>query len=641
MDSTQISEVAVPSIYGFGEFTLDLNRGALSKAGAEIKLRPKSLEVLAYLLRHHGRLVSKDELMAAVWGRVVVTDGSLTQCLIDIRRALDDRSQRMIRTVPRRGYLLDVPVFEIDRATRTQNDGAVAEVPSTSAHSRRDRTPRARAVFVAIVVVGLAAASLVAAIIGFDAKRSASGRNGAPKALAVLPFADLSREHDLEYFADGIAEEILDLLAQTRALPVIARTSSFAFKGSNSDIGTIAAKLNVGYVVEGSVRKSGDRIRVAAKLVDAATGSSVWSETYDRKLDDALSLQTEIATAVAQSLNIRLASAGRRDIASPSAEASARYLEGRFFYNRRAPGDVAKAIELYEEAVRLDPAYARPWVGLAAAYNVEVADGAISRDVGLAKRRLALERALSVGPDLADAHVQAARMAWQDGDAAATAEHYRRAVALAPDSPSVLTLSANVATWNDRLDEAIALARRVVLLDPASSVAREHLASLLLFAGELDAAKAEYLKALDLRSTTNPETDPNIGFILILQHEFDEAQRMVAHWPEGDDRDQALALIGPSVGRNAEADAAILRLGASKQLGSVVRLAEIHAFRGENEEAFRWLQAARARFTPESWSSPDLDWLERWRFSPFLRRLHADSRWAQLRPSPKATVASR
>jgi len=634
-------EGTVRPIYAFGDFTLDVARGALWKSGAEVKLRPKSFDVLAYLVQAPGRLVSKDELLAGVWGAVVVTEGSITQCLLDIRRALDDQAQRIIRTVPRRGYIFEAPVTELDAAPGAQSTVSVASAASAvPTDAKRART---RVIGISLIVVLLAAGALVAALSRFETNaRMARGNSDASiKSIAVLPFADLSQDRDQQYLAEGIAEEILDLLARSASLHVIARTSSFAFKGTNVDVATIGSKLNVAYVLEGSVRKSNDHVRVTAKLVDTATRSAVWSDSYDRTLDDALALEIEVAGAVAHSLHVALDDAARRDASAPRrAEVFSLYLQGRFFHNRRAPGDIERAVKLYQDALDLDPGYALAWVGLAAAYRVQVGDSAISAETGLAQRRFAVARALTLEPRLAEAHVQAATLAWDSGDPAAALDHHREAVALAPDNPMVLVLSANVAAWQDRLDEAIKLARREVTLDPIAAVPREHLGSLLLAAGRFEEAKAEFIKQSELNPATKPETELAIAFVLVLEGRFDEAARLIDQWVPSDDRDEAIAMIGPAIGRTAEADAAMTRLSTSPRLGSAVQLAEVYSFRGRTEKAFTALKTAQSRLTASSWSSQDGMWLWQWRFSPFLRPLHADPRWLQIRPSQPPRAAS-
>ena len=308
------------------------------------------------------------------------------------------------------------------------------------------------------------------------------------------------------------------------------------------------------------------------------------------------------------------------------------YQQARFFYTRRASGDLARAIRLYEDALRLEPRFAPAWVGLAAVYRIQASDGTIARDVSSSKRRFAVAQALRLEPDLASAHVEASKLASDEGDAAAATEHALRAVASRPDDPAVLAHLSNVAAWSDRMDDAIALARRVVALDPLGAVPHNHLANLLLAVGRFEEAEAEFAKESDV-SMSALDARIEHGFTLILEHRFDEAFALIRHWPAGADRNEALAMIGRTVGRPADADAALRAMNASTGPDDFVRLAEVHAFRGELDDSFNVLQRARDSATRDGRFTIGPDWAWHLRFSPFLRPLHADPRWTKLRPA--------
>jgi TolB-like protein/DNA-binding winged helix-turn-helix (wHTH) protein len=285
----------------FGAFVLDVDRGALLQDGADVPLRPKCFQVLSYLVEHHGLLVTKDEVLGAVWPGVVVTEDSLTQCLIQIRKVLGDDSRDMVRTVPRRGYLFDVPV-----TVHEPDKDPIAPGAPDSLMSRR--RPSRWSVGAGIILALAIAVNWWNARIQHVEDRTPAYVQASilPGSIAVLPFVDMSPKGDQEYFGDGISEEVLNLLAQTPDLTVIARTSSFSFKGQNADVKTIARKLNVANVLEGSVRKDGERVRIMAQLVNASNSSHLWSQTYDRTLDDIFAVQSEIAGSVAAVLKVKL-----------------------------------------------------------------------------------------------------------------------------------------------------------------------------------------------------------------------------------------------------------------------------------------------------------------------------------------------
>jgi TolB-like protein/Tfp pilus assembly protein PilF len=435
------------------------------------------------------------------------------------------------------------------------------------------------------------------------------------KSIAVLPFTDLSPEQDQQYFADGLAEELLNILAQSRRLRVIARTSSFSFKGENVDIPTVASKLNVTHVLEGSVRKSGDQVRITVQLIDTATSSHLWSQTYDRELDDIFEVQGDIAATVADALRVALGGDNRPGIPG-NAQAYESFLRAKFFFQRRAPGDLALARQYYEQALDTDPDFARAWAGLAGVFWIQTVDGVLERDTGLEKLRDAAERALSLDPELAEAHLRLKNYLWAVGDSNAAREHQSRAAALEPSNPLLLGFRAGAAAANGRWEEAIELQRRAVAADPLIALNRDNLAFFLLFAGRLEEATDESSKATELDPS---RPDDILALVLISRRQFDEALRLVREWPESADRTQYLAFVYHGLGRKADADRQLENLVASHGAGEPFRVAEVYAFRGETEEAFRWLQAT-ARLAPERRPSVA-------RFSPFLRPLHTDARW--------------
>ena len=384
---------AAPRKVAFGEFFLDLDRGTLQKKGVDVPLRPKCFEVLCYLVGHHGVLLSKEELLDAVWVDVIVTEDSLTHCLIKVRRALGDETKEMVRTVPRRGYLFDVPVT-------VHQPGQEQEPLQASGSSKRHRKPSRWSVGAAIV---LALAILAQWFLGRQETDEAAFRDvrvaALPTSIAVLPFVDMSPESDQEYFGDGLSEEVLNLLAQTPDLTVIARTSSFSFKGQNHDIETIAQKLHVANVLEGSVRKDGDQVRVTAQLVDASNSAHLWSQTYDRTMDNIFSVQSEIASAVASVLKVRLLG----ETFAPHNEAHEAVLRGRYLMAQRTQASVKSAILEFEKAVSADPEYALAWAELSLATRRLSFHGEMTRAEAVAIAGPHAKRALALDPTLAQA----------------------------------------------------------------------------------------------------------------------------------------------------------------------------------------------------------------------------------------------
>ena len=269
--------------YRFGDYNLDLEGGFLRRGGEEVALRAKSFEVLTFLVERHGLLVTKTELIEGVWRDAAVTDNSLAQCLVEIRRALDDDAQRLIRTVARRGYIfvapLTVPVVEFPQPKRACAPTLVPAPRKALNWEILDET---------------------------DAATGASDPRGRQSSVAVLPFANMSADKENEYFGDGLAEEIVNVLARIPGMKVVGRTSSFFFRGKDIEVAEIGRRLNVEHILEGSVRKVGSRLRVSAQLIKAADGFHLWSGRYDREVTDLFAIQDEITEAIAGALRIKL-----------------------------------------------------------------------------------------------------------------------------------------------------------------------------------------------------------------------------------------------------------------------------------------------------------------------------------------------
>jgi len=609
----------------FGDFVLDLDRESMSRNGHEIRLRPKSFAVLAHLVDHHGRLVTKDELLEAVWGHRHVTEGSLTQCLIEIRRALGDEAHEIVRTVPWRGF-----IFEPEVVTEPAAEGT----PGTSGRAWW-RYAVVGAVTLALFVIG---GWWGARHLGYDVPLPVGlGASAQANSIAVLPFENLSGEEPNQYFADGLTEEILDALTQVPGLKVIARTSSFAFKGKHVGIPTVADKLNVAYVLEGSVRKSGDMVRITAQLVDAQSDMHLWSRTFDRQLGAAFAVQAEIADLVAETLKLSLAPGSQHAAArSPDPRAYEHYLRGQYFWHRRAAGDRYLAEREFSQAVDLDPGLARAWVGLAGAYDARrQIEGA--GDSGLLSRyHEALEKALAADPDLAEAHARLTTYYFTVGDPEAAGEHWSKAQALGPNSVLVLSMGAGWAEMRGLYDEAVTLQRRAAELDPLSAVSHGNLAGYLLAAGRLDEADTEIRQALELSPDLEHEATSLRGaadelvLIQILEHHYNDALTMVGEQPDSPARGENLALAYWGMGRKSDYEQAMARAVREGGWRADFREAEVAAFRGERDRALSLLAAINGRFNHIAKDREAPTFISETRTSPLFIPLRDDPRWQAL-----------
>lgn len=560
MAANNAVRTATHAAHSFGNFTLDVDRGALLLNGNDVKLRPQAFEVLKYLIDRHGTLVAKDELLDAIWRDKVVTDDSLTQCLSEIRKAIGDKRHRIVRTVPRRGYRFDLPVDDSnipDPATPVTGTGKpwakIADWPLR---------------VVLGLVAGLAVLWWAGGLLG-SKKDSVTGIPLPPhtSSIAILPFVDMTADQSEKYLADGIAEEILHLLAQSESLKVIARTSSFSADAGKLSVKELAELLNVAYVLEGSVRKSGSRLRVTAQLVDGANSMHVWSETYDRESGDILDLQSEIATAVADVLKVKLPASGASATEPVHADTYQNFLQAQFFYQRRTEGDLDRAETYYRRTVEREPNYARAWVGLAATRLVQTVEEGAPKDATLELARAAIERALALDPQLPEAHIRAESIYFILGHVEKAREHQRLARSLGPNRPLVLAALGGNAAWAGRMDEAIALLRRAVAHDPLAANYRSNLALYLLAEGRVEEARRELDMTFQLRlSARLVEDDKAMASILILENNFDEAYELVSKWPDGGDKTHCLAMIYHGLGKTKFSDASIAILAASEEL---------------------------------------------------------------------------
>ena len=589
--------------YRFGEFVLDLDRGALLREDQVVPLRPKSFHVLRVLTERAGVLVSKTELLDTVWPDSSISDDSLSQCLFEIRRALQDSGHRIVRTVPRRGVIFEPPVTPA--AAETHSAGR--DDPSGW---RSPARRFARALILMLIVSAVGSWLFLIESGETDRVHSASGQVGraAPlHSIAVLAFEDLSPRGEYRWFAEGLSEEVLNLLAQVSQLSVIARTSSFSFRGSDKDISAIAERLRVSHVLEGSVREDDGLLRITVQLVAAEDSSHLWSRTYDRALNDVFGVQSDIASAVAEALKLKLLDRQPQPVDHvPDPEAWSLYLRAHYLYNRRGAGDLARAAELYHQSVDRDPQLAAAWAGLAASYQVMLQEGKVSSADGMAVQREAARRALELAPGDATVLMRAARAAGMGGDRERMWALFYRALELEPDNPLVLGAQAGFAlTRPERgIDaaESLRLSRRLARLDPMGAATQYGLGHALFRAGLLEEAEAQFRYVRELNPAGVEETGKLLALTQLLTGRPGEALSTAQSLPQEIERLFLEALAHFAAGDIDQSDQAILALSHYDDVVSAIRLAEIYSYRDEPEAALVWLGTARQRLKhPTPW----------------------------------------
>ena len=442
--------------------------------------------------------------------------------------------------------------------------------------------------------------------------------------IAVLPFVNMSSDPEQEYFSDGIAEELLNLLTRIPELRVAARTSAFSFKGKNVDIREIARQLHVAHVLEGSVRKGGNRIRITAQLIAAETGYHLWSETWDRTIDDIFAVQDEIAAVVAEQLKLTLLQARPRAVET-NPEAYALYLQARHLARLKSAAGYEQALTLLEQVLAIAPDYAPAWAEQAGIYNMQAAYGITPCDAGSARAREAANRALSVDPDCAKAH---AELGWtaiaNDRDFASAANYYLTALAIDPGDLDILVQAAKIATNLRRFDTALGLFEYLVERDPVNPGTRFHLGHLHYCAGRIDAAINEWTTALRL-SPGQIGTQAVLACAMLTRGDTAAALEACSREPDELYRLMAQVVIYWDMGQRAESDAALLQMTQCHAEEAAYNIAGVLAYRGENDRAFEWLEKALAcndSGFPELLIQPEFAGLRsdrRW--SPFLARI--------------------
>jgi len=481
--------------------------------------------------------------------------------------------------------------------------------------------------------VGAAVALVLAGSLGYVALKRSRARPvssgtaavapaATEKSIAVLPFLDMSEKHDQEYFSDGLTEELLDQLAQVPDLRVPARTSSFYFKGKQATIAEIARTLGVAHVLEGSVRKSGNTIRVTAQLIRADNGYHLWSSSYDRDIKDIFKVQDQIATAVVEALKARLlpASPGLNARRSENSEAYDHYLIGRQFLARDNLDDFRRAADAFRTATELDPRYAAAWAGLADALYW-LGDQEQSLAATLSARRQAREaadKAIALQPNLAYAYVVRATVRCDDPDLAGAREDVQRAFALEPENAEVVLLYAAVAKMAvGALPEGIELMRKATRLDPLSVRAWTFLGNALQFSGDLGGSLAAFNRSLAI-SPEQTYAPVGLATTLVLLGRPKEALVAIQKSTGPAFRPFGAALANFALGNEAEGQQQLGKLIAGYADTAAFQVAEVYAWRGDRDQALAWLERARRQ------RDGGLVFLK---VDPLLRALHGDPRY--------------
>jgi len=413
------------------------------------------------------------------------------------------------------------------------------------------------------------------------------------RSIAVLPFVDMSQARDQQYLADGLAEELLNLLAKIPELRVAARTSSFVFKDKPKDMTTIAKELHVAHVLEGSVRKAGNQVRITAQLIRADSGYHLWSETYDRKLDDIFQLQDQIAAAVVEALKVKILGGSRPERAAPAnLEAYNLYLQGRFFAGLHTKQGFVQALDYLEQATKLDRAYEPFWTQLSIVYGDMAARGFMPAEQALPKAREAARVALDLNPKSARAHVALGYLHMNDDwDWAAADREMRQALALEPGSADVLHAAGSLDLVLGRVDESVKLLLAALARDPLRASSYSNLGVAYFADGRLAEAEQAFRKSIQLRPTAG-YTHNGLGLVLLWRGELNAALAEMNRETDEMWKLEGVALVYSAMHRRTESDAALADLTSRFQKESPYVIATVYGYRGEVDQAFVWLGRA-------------------------------------------------
>ncbi len=538
MNLKSVSNVPDTAIYEFGKFRLDPANHLLARRdGTPLPLTPRVFDTLLFLVQHSGAVLDKERLMEAVWPDSIVEENNLSQNISTLRRVLGETpgAHRYIDTVPGRGYRFVADVSTPADTVTSQEEPKVedsvpafSEVPAAAVDPVLSAaSPSLRPIL--LWIVGALALGVAALLFWRSEARTpapvSASLPASEKSIAVLPFDNLSGNPENAYFAEGIKDEILTRLAKISALKVISRTSTQKFKSAPENVREIARQLGVANILEGSVQKSGETVRVTVQLINTQSDTHLWAETYDRKLTDLFQVESEVAQRIAIALATTLSGAEKEALAlKPTAnvEAYQACLKGRYFWNKRTSDDYEKAAEYFRQAVALDPNYAAAYAGLSDACQFNAFD-AVAPSALYAQARAAAQKAIALDATLAEPHASLGLLAMNRDWNWPTAENeFKKAIGLNPNYATAHHWYAELLIALDRPNESLAEIKRAHELDPLSLIINTDTGKILYFARRYDEALAQLRETLTL-DPAFPQAQIWLGSVFTSMGRYNEA----------------------------------------------------------------------------------------------------------------------
>jgi TolB-like protein/Flp pilus assembly protein TadD len=546
--------------YLFGPFRLEIVERRLLRDGSHVPLTAKVFDILLLLVRNSGRLVHKDELMKEIWPDIVVEENNLTVNMSALRKALGkrDNGPEYIETVPRRGYRF----ISALQTVRGQNDI-------------------------------LADASAVL-------EEKVSLREQVANSLAVLPLTNASADPNLEYFSDGISESIINNLSRLPQLRVMARNTSFRFRGPEVDAQRVGRELNVRAVLVGRVLRLNGRIVISAELVDVADGAQIWGEQYNRQASDILNVQTEIAKEVSENLRLKLTEDERKGLAqqpTQNIEAYHLYLKGRYLWNKYYMKSVQKGLAYFQQAIDIDPEYALAYAGVADSYY-RLSSTQLRPTEALPKAKAAAIKALELDETLSEAHASLGLVKiYYDHDFSGAEMHYQRALEINPNASMARQRYGSYLMLMGRFEESLTQYKLAQRLDPLSLLINVNIGVVLMLTSRFEEAKRQHQKTLDIDPNYYP-AHYGLGYVAALTGDFSEAiSRFEKVCQLEEDSDIPYGYIGriyALLGDKSKAEKVLseLKSKAKRKYISSYSLALVYEALGQKDQACEWLEKA-------------------------------------------------
>jgi TolB-like protein/DNA-binding winged helix-turn-helix (wHTH) protein/Flp pilus assembly protein TadD len=626
----------------FGVFELDLRAGELRKHGLRVRLQEQPFQVLATLLEHPGEVVTREELQKKLWpaDTFVDFDHGLNKTINKIREALGDSAEnpRFVETVARRGYRFLAEVKVVEAAPVRGSESATQPHPSPETREGPDpaaipATPEPVSYSLALKISVFVALLVMASLTTWKLY-SWKHPSAIIRSLAVLPLESLSSDASQDYFADGMTDELISDLGQISALRVISRTSVMGYKRARKPLPQIARELDVDAVVEGTVLRSGDQVRITAQLIEASTDKHLWSQSYEGQLRDTLALQNQVAQAIADQIRINLNSQERaalKNVRVVNAQAYESYLKGRYFWNKRTAEGLKVALAYFNQAIDEDPKYAQSYSGLADTYALlgDWQYAVMTPKEALPKAKAAAIKALELDSTLGEAHNSLAFcLDGFDWDFPSAGKEFQRAIELNPGYATAHHWYAWHLSLLGRYDEAIAEMRKAENLDPLSLIINADLAELLLLAHSYDESILQSHKTIEM-DRNFALAHNQLGQAYLQKHMNDEA---VAELQEAVQLSAGsptcianLARAYAASGKGSEAAKLLndLKKRSNSTYSHAPEIAMIYTALGDRDQAMLWLEKGyEERFNPGVLLRPGFDPLRSEpRFQELLRRI--------------------